>query len=189
MRTRHSTQHLMTLSRVAAALVLLVAVLPAPAAAVQNPDSCGAGKGTSFTMPLPAGMRSPGVHQVDFRGVYTDAATGEVVDESIVNDITVDAGAPAYPGSVLVRLFRSTAIVNGEVIEVEAIRPNQDARLYVNVSWLKDDKFFVGPFRMFVSWESTPGTWSAYEEMPAGPAQSFCTELTKAIWKKGYGWS
>ena len=90
---------------------------------------------------------------------------------------------------MLVRLFRNTTIVDGEVLDVDAIRPTQDGRLYVNVSWLKDDKFFVGVFHVFARYETSPGTWSAYQELAGAPALSFCTELTKAIWHKGYGWS
>ena len=117
---------------------------------MQDPGSCGAQKGSAYTIPpLPAGMRTPGTHAVQWKSEYIDAQTGELqVDDSIVNEITIDAAAPAFRNTVLVRLFRNTTIVDCEVLDVDAIRPTQDARLYVNVSWAKDDQFFVGVFHL-----------------------------------------
>jgi hypothetical protein len=170
--------------------MLLVAMLPAGAAAVQNPDTCGASKATTYTIPAPAGLRTSGTHRVQWKSEYTDAYTGEqIVDDSIVSQITIDSAAPAYPNSVLIRLFRNTALLaNGEEVTVDAIRPTQAARMYVNVSWLKGDKFFTGEFRIFVRYETSKNKWAAYQQVTAGPEQSFCVQFNSAIWRKDYGW-
>jgi hypothetical protein len=111
------------------------------------------------------------------------------VDDSIVSQITIDSAAPAYPSSVLIRLFRNTTLLaNGEEITVDAIRPTQDARLYVNVSWLKGDKFFTGEFKVFARYETSRNKWAAYQQVTAGPEQSFCVQFNDAIWRKNYGW-
>jgi hypothetical protein len=181
--------HVIGATGIVAAALLLVALLPAAASAVQDPFSCGAGKSQVYTTPIPAGLRAPGTHQVQWKSDFVDALTGEeVVDDSIINQITIDPSAPAYPAAVLIRLFRNTAIVDKEVVAVEAIRATQDARLYVNVSWLKKDKFFVGAFHLSYRYETTPGVWTAYAEISPGPEQAFCIELNSAIWRKGYGW-
>jgi hypothetical protein len=176
-------------ARIAAAALLLVALLPGAASAVQDPFSCGAGKSQVYTTPIPAGLRTPGTHQVQWKSEFVDAVTGDPsIDDSVINEITIDASAPTYPAAVLIRLFRNTAIVDKEVVPVEAIRPTQDARLYVNVSWLKKDKFFVGAFHLSYRYETSPGVWTAYAEINPGPEQAFCIEVNSAIWRKGYGW-
>jgi hypothetical protein len=170
--------------------MLLVAVLPSGAAAVQDPDTCGANRATTFTIPAPAGLRTPGTHRVQWKAEYTDAYTGEqIVDDSIVNQVTIDTAAPAYPNSVLIRLFRNTTLLaSGEEVTVDSIRPTQAARLYVNVSWLRGDKFFTGEFRIFVRYETSKNKWAAYQQVTAGPEQSFCVQFNSAIWRKNYGW-
>jgi len=178
------------IAQIVGAALLLAAMLPAGAAAAQDPYSCGASKATTYTIPAPAGLRTSGTHRVQWKVEYTDAYTGEqIVDDSIVNQVTIDNAAPAYPNTVLIRLFRNTTILaNGEVISVDSIRPTQDARMYVNVSWLKDDKFFTGEFKVSVRYETSKNKWAAYQQVTAGPEQSFCVELNDAIWRKNYGW-
>jgi hypothetical protein len=61
--------------------------------------------------------------------------------------------------------------------------------MYVNVSWLKGDKSFTGEFRILVREETRKNRWAAYEQVTAGPEQSFCVELNSAIWRKDSGWS
>ena len=48
------------LTRIAGAAMLLVALLPGGAAAVQDPDSCGSNRATTFTAPAPAGLLTLG---------------------------------------------------------------------------------------------------------------------------------
>jgi hypothetical protein len=181
--------HVIGATRIAGAALLLATLVPGAAQAAPNPDSCASNTAQTYTEPVPAGMRTTGTHHVQWKSEFIDAITGEdIVDDSIINQITIDASAPAYPAAVLIRLFRNTALVNKDVVLVDAIRPTQEARLYVNVSWLKKDKFFVGAFRLWYRYETTPGHWSAYAEISPSPEQSFCVEVTSAIWSKGYGW-
>ena len=106
-----------------------------------------------------------------------------------LNEITIDPAAPAYPNTVLIRLFRNTTILaDGEVISVDAIQPTQSARMHVQVSWIKGDKFFVGEFRMYFRYETRKNRWTEYQEVAHGPDQSFCVEFTDAVWRKNYGW-
>ena len=177
------------IARLLGSAMLLVAMLPAGAAAVQDPDTCGALRATAYTIPAPAGLRTPGTHRVQWKVEYTDAYTGEqVVDDSIVNQVTIDTAAPAYPETVLIRLFRNTTLLAGEEITVDAIRPTQAARMYVQVSWLRGDQFFTGEFRIFVRYETSKNKWAAYQQVTAGPEQSFCVQFNSAIWRKNYGW-
>jgi hypothetical protein len=181
---------LVRVARILATGLLLVTILPAAASAAQDPDTCGANTATTYTTPAPAGLRTPGTHRIQWKAEFTDAYTGErIVDDGIVNQITFDSAAPAYPNAVLIRLFRNTTLLaNGEVVSVDTIRPTQEARMYVNVSWLKGDKFFSGDFEMSFRYETSKNKWSAYQRVAAGPEQSFCVELTDAIWRKSYGW-
>ena len=68
------------------------------------------------------------------------------------------------------------------------IRPTQAARMYVNVSWLRGDQFFTGEFKVFVRYETSKNKWAAYQQVTAGPEQSFCVQFNSAIWRKNYGW-
>lgn len=177
--------------RVALVGSLLVLALPAAVSAAPADDACAALRAQTYTATLPSGARTTGTHRVQWKSSYTDLASGElVVDDSIVNAYTIDPSAPAYPNDVLIRLFRNTTILaSGEVIDVTAIRPTQEARLYVNVSWLRDEPFFTGAFRLWYRYETTKNHWSSYVELPASAVQSFCVEGTSSIWKRGYGWS
>lgn len=177
-------------ARILGVAMLLGAMVPASASAAQNPDTCGANRATTYTTPAPAGLRTPGTHRVQWKAEYIDAYTGEpIVDDSIVNQVTIDSAAPAYPNSVLIRLFRNTALLaTGEEVTVDAIRPTQDARLYVNVSWLRGDQFFTGEFKIFVRYETSKNKWAAYQQVSASPEQSFCVQFNSAIWRKNYGW-
>lgn len=178
------------IARIAGAAMLLAALLPGGASAVQDPNTCGANRATTYTAPAPAGLLTPGTHRIQWKAEFTDAYTGErIVDDGIFNQVTVDAAAPAYPNTVLIRLFRNTTLLpSGEVMTVDTIRPTQDARMYVNVSWLRADKFFTGEFLISFRYETSKNKWSAYQRATAGPEQSFCVELNDAIWRKSYGW-
>ncbi len=173
-----------------AAVLLLAAAFPAAAAASPSFESCAAYKGQSFTAPAPAGLRTEGTHRIQWKAEFTDAYTGEfVVDDGIISEVTFDEDAPAYPDTVLLRLFRNTALLDsGEVIAVDEVRPDQAARMYVNVSWVKGDKFYT-TWRMYFRYETARNRWSEYQELAAGPDISFCVETKNAIWRKAYGWS
>ena len=127
---------------------------------------------------------------MQWKAEFTDAYTGErIIDDGIVNRVTVDTAAPAYPNTVLIRLFRNTTLLaGGAVIAVDTIRPRQDARMYVNVSWLRDDKFYVGDFAISFRYETSKNKWSAYQRATAGPEQNYCVEGNDAIWRRAYGW-
>lgn len=177
-------------ARVVAAALMLVALLPAAASAAPSPDRCASNRVTIYSGELPAGLRAPGTHAIQWRSTYTDAATGQVVvDDSILNQVTIDAAAPAYPNTVLVRLFRNTALLHGnEVVGVDAIQPAQAALLHVQVSWLTDEKFFTGAFVVEFRYQ-TKNKWSDYQALAAGPVMSFCVETNSSIWHRQYGWS
>ena len=177
-------------ARLLGVAMLLGAMVPAAASAAQDPDTCGALRATTYTIPAPAGLRTLGTHRVQWKVEYTDAYTGErIVDDSIVNQVTIDNAAPAYPNSVLIRLFRNTTLLaGGEEITVDSIRPTQAARMYVNVSWLRNDQFFTGEFTISVRYETSKNKWAAYQQVTAGPEQSFCVQFNSAIWRKNYGW-
>lgn len=178
------------IARIIGAVMLITALLPGSVAAGQDPATCGANRATTFTTPAPVGLLTPGTHRVQWKAEFTDAYTGErIIDDGIVNQFTVAAAAPAYPNTVLIRLFRNTTLLpSGEVIYVDTIRPTQDARMYVNVSWLRDDRFFTGEFKISFRYETSKNKWSGYERVAAGPEQSFCIEFNNAIWRKNYGW-
>jgi hypothetical protein len=143
-----------------------------------------------YSAALPAGLRTPGTHTIQWRATWTDIETGElVVDDSIVRDVTIDPAAPAYPGTVLVRLFRNTALLPSGDVEVDALRPDQAALLHVSVSWLRTEPFFSGAFVMEFRYQPSPGTWSPYQALGTSSEQSFCPELQKAVWHRNYGWS
>jgi hypothetical protein len=177
-------------ARILAAVLLLAVAFPAAAIAAPSPESCAAYKGVSFTAPAPAGMRTEGRHRIQWKAEFTDAYTGEfVVDDGIISEVTFDEDAPAYPSTVLIRLFRNTALLDsGEAIEVDEILPDQPAQLYVNVSWVKGDKFFTS-WKMFFRYETSRNKWSDYAELAAGADTSFCVEFNDAVWRKSYGWS
>lgn len=177
------------LLRIAAAALLLISTLPTVASAAQSLDSCGASRAQSYVADLPAALRTAGTHHFEWTSRYTDLAGQPVADGIVDNQITIDAAAPAYPNTVLLRLFRNTTLASdGSVALVSSMRPDQAAQLYVNVSWLKDQPFFTGTFHLLVRYDTGRNRWSDWVDMPAGPANSFCTEFTNAIWTRTYGW-
>lgn len=177
-------------ARILAAGMLLATILPSAAAAAPPAGSCAAEHTVIYSAPAPAGLRTEGTHRVQWKAEYVDASTGELIsDDGIMNQITIDPAAPAYPNTVLIRLFRNTTILaDGEVISVDAIQPTQPASLHVQVSWTKGDKFFDGDFRMYFRYETRKNRWTEYQELASGPDQSLCVEFTDAVWRRNYGW-
>jgi hypothetical protein len=177
-------------ARLAGAALILASVLPSAALAAPSPESCAAYRAVTYSASVPQGLRAEGTKLVQWRSVFTDAATGElVVDDGIFNEVTFDADAPLYPNDVLIRLFRSTTILaGGEVITVDAIDPAQPARMHVNVSWEPGGRFYTGDMEISFRYEIRNNRWSEWYATTMGPEQSFCTENTRAIWKKGVGW-
>lgn len=177
-------------ARVAAAGLLLVAMLPATASAAPSDESCSAYRAQSYVAAVPAAMRTAGTHRFEWSSRYTDLAGRSVEEGTITNQVTIDAAASAYPNTVLLRLTRNTTLTaTGDVAVVTAMRPDQAANLYVNVSWFKSEPFFTGTFHLLVRYETSRNHWSAWQEMPVGPENNFCTEFTNAIWQRTYGWS
>lgn len=180
------------LVRVLAAVALVALVLPPAALATPSPDSCAGNRVIMYSAPVPAGLRVVGTRLVQWRAAFTDAYSGEaIVDEGTTNEVTIDAGAPAYPNTVLIRLVRSTTILaDGTVVTVPAMRPDQDARMHAQASWVTGDKWFDGDFVLSFRFQTGKGNgkWSGWYPMAAGPEQSFCGELTDAIWKRSFGW-
>ncbi len=176
-------------ARLLGAALLLAASFPAVVAAAPEPGTCAAERGVVYTAAVPGGLRTPGTHRFEWRGRYTDLAGQEIVDPPIGNRIVIDSAAPAYPNTVLLRLFRNTALLaDGSVATVEAMRPDQAARMYVGVSWLKNEPFFQGTFHLDLRYETSKNKWSAWQEIPGGPESSFCVQTTDAVWTKNYGW-
>lgn len=178
------------LARVVGIALMVCVALPSAALAAPAPDACAGNRAITYTAPVPDGLRTVGTKRVQWRAEYTDAATGElVVDDAPINNLVVDAAAAIYENPVLIRLFRSTTILaDGTVITVPAINPSQVARMYVNVSWVTGEPFFTGTFVESFRYEVARNRWSDWLPTTASAVQSFCTEQTKAIWKKGYGW-
>jgi hypothetical protein len=181
------------LARVLAAVAVAALALPPAALATPSPDSCAANRAITYTAPVPAGLRVAGTRLVQWRAAFTDAYSGEpIVDDGITNQVTIDADAPAYPNTVLIRLIRSTTILaNGTVVTVPAMRPDQDARMHANISWVTGDKWFAGDFVLSFRFQAGNGNgkWSGWYPTAAGPEQSFCGELTDAVWKRSIGWA
>lgn len=177
-------------ARLAAVGALVALALPASVSATPSLDSCASQRSIIYSASVPDGMRTAGTKDVQWRTTFTELGTGNViVDDSIVNTVTFDSAAPTYAGNVLIRLFRSTAILkNGDVVIVPAINPAQPALMHVQVSWVTSEPFFTGPFVIEFRYQTSPHHWSAWYGTSAGPETSLCPETTKAIWKRQYGW-
>jgi len=175
-------------ARILAAALVLAAAMPAAALAKPSEFSCAAARAVPFSTSVPQDFRSPGVHGWEWYSEY-DNADGTSGADLATNEILIDPAADAYPNTVLLRLFgRTTLLANGDVIGVDAMRPDQDARFYIAAYSIKGDTVFLDSFRTWFRYERAPGDWTAWVELERGPVTSFCNQVTKSAWKKAYGW-
>lgn len=168
----------------ASALVMLV---PNAAAATPGPDSCAGGRAVPFSTAVPDAVRQPGTHRFEWRSTFTDE-NGETAEAFAQNQVKIVSGMSIYPNNVLLRLFRNTTLVSGELIEVPEMSPSQPAVFYIAADSIKGDDVFLDSFRTWFRYESTRNHWSAWVELPRGPETNFCNQLSDAIWKKTFGW-
>ena len=171
------------------ALLLAVAgMLPAAAVAAPREASCASDKALPFAMELPAGMRTVGSHQFERLATFVDP-DGTVESDTTQNEITISAEADRYPNTVLLRLFRNTTLLRDfSVIDVDTMRPDQDALFYSYAFSIAGDVQFFGTFRQFIHYETSPGVWTPYVEIIPGPLVSLCTQDRVADWKRSRGW-
>lgn len=171
------------------ALLLAVAgLLPAAAAAAPREESCASDKALPFAMELPAGMRTVGSHQFERLGTFVDP-DGTVESDTAQNEVTISAAAENYPNTVLLRLFRNTTLLNDfSVIDVDTMRPDQDAVFYSYVFSIAGDELLFGTFHQYLRYETSPGVWTPYVEIIPGPLVSLCTQDRVADWKRSRGW-
>ncbi|HEX5826586.1 MAG TPA: hypothetical protein VFY23_03640 [Candidatus Limnocylindrales bacterium] len=170
--------------------MLLAAVLPSAASAASaDPKFCNEAIAVTYTLDVPAGLRTPGTHRIEWFNEYTAIDGTYIAEVFAENQITIDAAAPAYPNTVLIRLLRNTTLLkSGEVVSVEAMRDAQAARMYANVSWFRDEPFFVGAFELSFRYETSRNRWTDLIAVPASQTKSFCVERSSALWQKQYGW-
>lgn len=187
-RPRERTRRIPRLASLLAALALLAGLVPASALAAPNPDSCSASRAVPFSIPVPADMRTSGVHRFEWYSTWTNP-DGSVGEGTSRNQILIDAAAPVYPNTVLLRIFRNTTLLaDGSVVDVDAIRPDQQAQLYSAAYSLKADTVFLSSFRLWLRYETSKNRWTPFTELAPGPETSFCNQVTTAAWQKAYGW-
>jgi hypothetical protein len=173
---------------VAAFAIAITGLLPASAAAAPRDDSCAAYRALPFAVAVPADMRTVGTHQFERLATFVDpdGTVGSVVTQ---NEITISAGADRYPNTVLLRIFRNTTLLQDfSVIDVDTMRPDQDALFYSFAFSIAGDDQFFGTFRQFIHYETSPGVWTPYVEIVPGPLVSLCTQDRVADWKRSRGW-
>ena len=113
------------------ALALLAGLVPATALAAPIPDSCSASRAVPFSIPVPADMRISGVHRFEWYSTWTNPDGSVAGRGTSRNQILIDAAAPVYPNTVLLRIFRNTTLLaDGSVVDVDAIRLVRAAELY-----------------------------------------------------------
>jgi hypothetical protein len=182
------TRRIPRLTSLLAALVLVAGLVPASALAAPNEESCSASRAVPFSTPVPADMRTSGVHRFEWYSTWTNA-DGSVGEGTSRNQILIDAAAPVYPNTVLLRIFRNTTLLaDGSVVDVDAIRPDQQAQLYAAAYSLKADTLFLSSFRTWLRYETSKNHWTPFVELARGPETNFCNQVTTSAWKKAYGW-
>ena len=167
-------------------LALLVA-LPGPALAAPPDGSCAAERSVAHTMPVPADLRTPGVHRYERRFTYrlTDGTTLDGGTAAAEVEITADA--PGYR-NVLLRVIRVAGLsADGTIATITAMRPDQVAAFYSQIAWLKGDP--VDTVVEELRYETRRNHWTAWQVVAAGPVVSLCVEAQDAIFLKRFGWA
>jgi hypothetical protein len=181
----------MSRRRLALVATLLAAALlgPGPAVAAQPDGSCGAERGSSFTLPVPDALRTDGVHRFQYRITVT-LPDGTLDVATTDNQIEVTTAATRYE-NVHLRLVRNRGLLaDGTVdVDVHAMRPDQAAAFYGQMSLAKADADIVATTVMEVRWEGRRNQWSAWTPLARGPVNSFCPQLKDSILIKSYGWA
>ena len=187
-RPQVRTRRIPRLTGLLTALVVVAGLVPGSALAAPDEESCAAARAVPFSIPVPADMRTAGVHRFEWFSTWTndDGSFGEATNR---NQVVIDTAAPAYLNTVLLRIFRNTTLLaDGSVITVDAIRPDQQAQLYGAAFSLKADTLFLSSFRMWLRYETSKNHWTPFVELERGPETNFCSQVTTSAWKKAYGW-
>ena len=169
---------------------LAIASLLVPQSALASPSegSCAADRGFVYTMPLPAAMRTPGVHGVRWHNEFIDPG-GVLQVTDTEHQIEIVPGAPLYAGEVLVRFFSTWGALPGREVDfhVQQIDPGQPASLYVASGFLNGYPK-AETDRLWVSWETTPGVWTDRLELQHGPETNFCALNFSSVFRRSFGW-
>ena len=175
-----------------AGILTLVAVtgLLFPGGALARPadDSCAALRAIPFSTAVPDAFRTAGTHRFEWLSTYANP-DGTTVEDLVQNRIAIDPNVALYPNTVLLRLFRSTTLLaSGEIVDVTAMNPAQDARFYIAAYSFHGDNLFLDSIRIWLRYETSRNRWSPWVELEAGPETSFCNQVTRSAWTKAYGW-
>jgi hypothetical protein len=171
-------------------LLAALAILGAPAAALAAPpeDSCAVERGRSFTMDLPDGMRTVGLHRFQFRitFIWPDGTPETLITD---NEIVVDPAAPTYR-NVLLRLVSNRGLLaDGTVESISAIRPDQPAAFYAQFSSVREDGDIIASAIMEITYETSPDVWSSWQTLDRSPMRSVCVEVNGGVLRRANGWA
>jgi hypothetical protein len=164
-------------------------VLPAAALAAPSDESCAAYAALTYAMPIPSGMRTLGLHHIDWHNTFVDENDDlQVFDTE--SQIEVAADVPSYDGQVLLRLFSNWAAQPGADanFDVEVINPQQRASFYVVSTYIRGTPNALTD-AMSIRWEGAPGVWSEWISLPRSPERSFCEENFRSLFTKAHGWT
>jgi hypothetical protein len=171
-----------------AAGIAIGMIAPATAVAAPSPDSCAAETSAAHTMAVPAGMRTAGVHRFErrFTHILTDGSTAD--GGTAASEITIDAAAPTYR-NVQLRVVRNDgSLADGTIVRgIGAMRPDQVAAFYSQVSWAKSEP--VVTVLEELRYEIRRNQWTGWIEVPNGPSHSLCVEARDSIILKSFGWA
>ena len=172
-----------------ATLVLLAMLTPGPISAAQPEGSCGAERGKAFTMPIPEAMRTEGVHRFQYRITVTLPDGTQDVGYTD-NQIEVSVSAVRYD-NLLLRLLRNRGLLPDRSIDldVRSMQPTQPASFYAQISLAKADVATVSTATMEIRYEARKNHWSDWISLPSSSVNSFCTQLTDAVFVRSYGWA
>lgn len=171
--------------------LVLAAALAGPAAstAVQPEGSCGSERGRSFTLAVPDGLRTVGVHRFQFLVSGTDV-DGSPFSFTTDNQIEVTTAAPTYENLHL-RLVRNRGLLADGTVDpdVHTMTPSQQAAFYAQISGPREIEPAIASAVMDVRWETRRNRWSDWTSLAAGPMSSFCLQQNDGVLRKSFGWA
>lgn len=165
---------------------MLALVVPAAARATPSPDRCAAYAIIPYVAPVPDAMRTVGTHTFRWH-LSLVLPDGTPVDDVRESAITFDAAAPAYPRPVNLGLDANVTLLDGDVVTVTAIQPDQAARFRITFFAPKSWTSTLGSVQLRLSYETDAGTWSQVE-LAQGPLASACSILTFGFEHRSFGW-